>query len=159
MTAASVDLLACETIPSYQEAEVLLGLLQQTPDRFAWVSFSCRDGLHISDGTPITECVALFDACPQVVAVGVNCTAPRHISSLIERVREGAPGKEVVVYPNSGEVYDGAARTWTGTSNPMDCGLAAGEWLRRGARLIGGCCRMGPQHIQAMRDVLLKSAR
>ena len=156
MAASSIDLLACETIPSYQEAEVLLALLRQTPDRFAWMSFSCRDGAHISDGTPITECAALFETCAQVAAVGINCTAPHHISSLIEQVRAGAPSKPVVVYPNSGEVYDGATRTWVGTSDSLDCNLAVGDWFRRGARLIGGCCRMGPQHIKAMRDALLK---
>ncbi len=157
LATAPVDLLACETIPSYQEAEVLLALLQSTPDRFAWMSFSCRDGMHISDGTPIVECAALLATCDQVVAVGVNCTAPQHIPSLIEQVREGACEKPVVVYPNSGEIYDGATRTWAGTSDPMDCGLAATDWFGRGARLIGGCCRMGPAHITAMREVLLNS--
>ena len=155
LATSSIDLLACETIPSFQEAEVLLALLHQTPGVFAWMSFSCRDGAHISDGTSIAECAALFDDCEQVVAVGINCTAPRYIPSLIEQVRVGAPGKPVVVYPNSGEVYDGAARTWVGTSDPLDCGIAAGEWFRRGARLIGGCCRMGPRHIEAMRNALL----
>lgn len=155
LASSPVDLLACETIPNVQEAEVLLGLLRQTPDRFAWMSFSCRDEIHISDGTPIKECAALFDTCEQVVAVGINCTAPRYINALIEHVRAGAPGKPVVVYPNSGEVYDGASRTWAGTSDPISCSLAAADWFRRGARLIGGCCRMGPQHIQAMRDAVL----
>ena len=155
LATSSIDLLACETIPSFLEAEVLLALLHQTPGVFAWMSFSCRDGVHISDGTSIAECAALFDDCEQVVAVGINCTAPRYIPSLIEQVRVGAPGKPVVVYPNSGEVYDGTARTWVGTSDPLDCGIAAGEWFRRGARLIGGCCRMGPRHIEAMRNALL----
>ena len=157
LATAGVDLLACETIPSYQEAEVLLALLQSTPNRFAWMSFSCRDGVHISDGTPIVECAALFATCDQVVAVGVNCTAPQYVTSLIEQVRTGCPGKPVVVYPNSGEVYDGATRNWVGTSDPMDCGLATDDWFDRGARLIGGCCRMGPAHIKAMRAALLKS--
>ena len=155
LASSPVDLLACETIPSFQEAEVLLALLQQTPDRFAWMSFSCRDGAHISDGTPITECAALFDACEQVVAVGANCTAPRYMASLIEQVRAGAPGKPVVVYPNSGEVYDAETKTWAGTADPLSCSLDARDWFRRGARMIGGCCRMGPQHIEAMRDALL----
>ncbi len=157
LATAPVDLLACETIPSYQEAEVLLALLRSTPDRFAWMSFSCRDGMHISDGTPIVECAALFATCDQVVAVGVNCTAPQHIPSLIEQVRAGASGKPVVVYPNSGEVYDGATRTWVGSSHPLDCRLAADDWFSRGACLIGGCCRMGPAHIKAMRAALLKN--
>jgi len=148
------DLLACETIPSFKEAEVILELLQQTADLFAWVSFSCQDGEHISDGTPIKEAVSLFEDSEGVVAVGVNCTAPRYISSLIEYVRAGASSKHIVVYPNSGEVYDAENRTWQGRSEPLQCGKEAGEWYDNGARLIGGCCRMGPEHIRAMREKL-----
>ncbi|MCP5050303.1 MAG: homocysteine S-methyltransferase, partial [bacterium] len=72
----------------------------------------------------------------------------------IKQIRAGAPGKPVVVYPNSGEVYDGEKRTWIGTSDPLNCGIAASEWFRNGARLIGGCCRMGPGHIKAMGETL-----
>jgi len=154
LAASPVDLLACETIPSLQEAEVLLELLQKTPGIFAWMSFSCRDAKHISEGTPITECAALFKDCEQVAAIGVNCTAPQYISSLIKEIRARAPGKPIVVYPNSGEVYDGETRTWVGTSAPLNSGIAAKEWFRSGARLIGGCCRMGPKHIKAMREAL-----
>jgi len=155
LAASPVDLLACETIPNLQEAEVLLELLRQTPAVFAWMSFSCRDGEYISDGTSIRECAVLFEDCEQVAAVGVNCTAPRYISSLIKQIRAGAPCKPIVVYPNSGEIYDGEKRTWLGTSEPLNCGIAAGEWYRNGARLIGGCCRMGLRHIKAMREALL----
>jgi len=154
LAASPADILACETIPSFQEAEVLLGLLRQTPGVYAWVSFSCRDGEHISDGTPITECAALLKDCEQVAAVGVNCTPPKYISSLIERIRTAAPGKPIAVYPNSGELYDVETRAWIGTSNPLNSGTAAVEWYRSGARLIGGCCRMGPNHIKAMREAL-----
>jgi homocysteine S-methyltransferase len=154
LTASPLDLLACETIPGYQEAEVLLELLCQTPGTFAWMSFSCQDGKRISDGTAIRECAALLKDCEQVAAIGVNCTAPRYISSLIAEIRAGAPGKPVIVYPNSGEVYDGETRTWIGTSEPLNFGAAAAGWYKQGARLIGGCCRTGPKHIAAIKEAL-----
>ncbi len=150
----SVDLFACETIPSANEAEVFRTLLERAPSLFAWMSFSCRDGERISDGTPLAECAAMFDDCEQVVAVGINCTAPRHVSSLIECVRKGAPRKPVIVYPNSGEVWDGKRRVWIGMSEPSACAHASREWRELGARLIGGCCRVGPEHIRAMRQTL-----
>jgi len=152
----SANLFACETIPNYLEAEVLKDILRQTSDIFAWISFSCRDETHICDGTPIRECAALFNDCDQVVAVGINCTAPKYISSLIEEVHFGAPNKPVVVYPNSGSVYDRNTRTWLGESNPLNYGIAACEWFKSGARLIGGCCQIGPTHIQTMRTTLQK---
>lgn len=151
----AADLIACETIPSFQEAEVLLKIMQQTPHIPAWISFSCRDGEHISDGTPVADCAALFADCDQVIAVGVNCTAPRFISALIEQVRKGAPNKPVVAYPNSGENYDATRRVWVGISDPVDFAKAACEWRAKGAALIGGCCRTGPEHIKTMRRALL----
>lgn len=153
----AADLFACETIPSFQEAEVLLEMMQETPHIPAWISFSCRDSEHISDGTPIVECAELFHRCEQVVAVGMNCTAPRFISALIERVRKGAPGKPVVVYPNSGEAYDVSRRVWVGTSDPVDFAQAAREWRAKSAALIGGCCRTEPAHIKAMREALVEN--
>jgi homocysteine S-methyltransferase len=150
------DLFACETIPSFAEAEVLRELIDQSPGVFAWISFSCRDGERISDGTPISECAALFEGQDRVVALGVNCTAPAHVSSLIDRLRE-ASSKPVVVYPNSGEAWDAVRREWIGTSDPTGFATMTREWHDRGARLIGGCCRIGPRHIAETKAALEKS--
>ncbi len=152
---SSADLFACETIPSFQEAEVLLELLQETPAIQVWVSFSCRDNESISDGTPIAECATLFVNCEQVVAVGVNCTPPQYVSALIEQIRRGAPTKPIVVYPNSGKIYDATRRAWIGISDTTNFGKAVSEWRRNGALLLGGCCRTEPRHIKAMRGALL----
>ncbi len=153
LDASGADVLACETIPDYQEAVVLSELLRttQTP---AWISFSCRDSAHISDSTPIRKCAALFSDHPTVLAIGINCTPPQFIPSLIRELREALPDKAVVVYPNSGERYEAASNTWHGTATPLECGIAAQHWLRAGARIIGGCCRMGPGHIHQMRERL-----
>ena len=78
---------------------------------------------------------------PQVVAVGVNCTAPRLMSSLIAEVRRGAPTQSIVAYPNSGEVYDGVSRSWVPAREPADDAGNALALFSAGARLIGGCCR------------------
>ena len=153
------DLFACETIPSLPEAKVLKSLLRETPHVRGWISFSCRDGKHICDGTRLAECAALFNEDEQVAAIGVNCTAPRYVASLIGQVRRGAPAKPIVVYPNSGETYDAETRAWTGVSDPSDFGEAAVDWFKRGASLIGGCCRTGPHHVRAMREALGRQNR
>lgn len=149
---SAVDLMALETIPSYREAEVLLNLLIRLPETFAWISFSCRDGERINDGTPIRECASLFADCEQIVAIGVNCTAPKYISSLIREVRLGAPDKHIIVYPNSGELYDAESKSWGGGSEAAVKGFDTGRWYEQGARLIGGCCRIRPEHIHEMHD-------
>jgi homocysteine S-methyltransferase len=151
--ASAADVLAFETVPSRLEAEVLAELLQSctTP---AWVSFSCRDAASISDGTPIEDAVRLFAGHPVVVAIGINCTPPQYAEELIRRVRHAVPGKAVIAYPNSGEVYDVEDNAWTGTSTPLDYASAARRWVAAGASIVGGCCRTGPAHIAAMRTAL-----
>lgn len=148
-TAAGI--LACETIPSLQEAKILHDLLSEakTP---AWISFSCKDGAHANDGTAIEEIAALFADHAKVLATGVNCTAPQYADELVSRIKKAAPDKAVIVYPNSGEHYDATDKTWHGTVDPTACALAARSWHSSGATLIGGCCRMGPDHISAMKE-------
>ena len=150
LTDSQVDIIACETIPNFEEAEVLLSLINETPDIFTWVSFSCMDGEKISDGTPIRECAALFADCERVVAIGVNCTSPEYITSLIEEVHSIVPAKEVVVYPNSGEIYDSSSKKWLGEREHLNSKMDATEWHRAGANIIGGCCRIGPEDINLM---------
>lgn len=146
---SGADLLACETIPNRREAEVLCDLLEEARLP-SWVSFCCRDERHISDGTPLRDVCALFAEHPEVRALGVNCTRPQFVARLIGEIRAAAPGKAVVVYPNSGETYDAAANSWSGDASLAACAESAREWRRAGASLIGGCCRIGPEQIEAI---------
>lgn len=153
---SDVDVLALETIPAMAEAEVLGDLLRgcKTP---AWVSFSCRDGHHISDGTPIADVAQLYRDHPTVLAVGINCTPPQHTLSLIEEIQRAVPNVAILAYPNSGESYNVTDGSWSGTVAPVDCAAAAEDWIATGAKLVGGCCRMGPEHIKAMSCRILEN--
>ena len=142
---SDADILACETIPSFREAQALASLLDRKP---AWFAFSCRDGKHISDGTPIAECAALLDGLDKVFAIGVNCTAPRYVESLIGEIKS-ASSRAVIVYPNSGERFEKGR--WVG--EPEDFAALAQGWLAAGATHVGGCCRTGPEHIRQLRTV------
>lgn len=148
------DVLACETIPCHQEAQVLADLLKSTKTP-AWVSFACRNEAELNDGTVIEKAAAAFVDNPNVLAIGVNCTAPQYINALIEKLKSIAPNKAIIVYPNSGEHYHPKDKTWSGTCTPQDVGKAAIGWRKSGANIIGGCCRMGPEHIEAMNNCLL----
>ncbi len=149
----NADVLACETIPSLQEAQVLHNLLLdvETP---AWISFSCKNGQQINDETAIEKAVQLFSNHPNVLAIGVNCTSPQYVNELIDRIKQCNTGKAIIVYPNSGEKYDPETKKWHGTSSPQSCGLAAKTWVESGAGIVGGCCRMGPEHIREIRSLI-----
>lgn len=150
LAACAPDLMACETIPSAVEARALVRLLQEDSRLPAWISFSCVDERHISDGTSLADVVAQVQDTPQIVALGINCTAPRFIPQLVRRMRL-ATKKPIVVYPNSGERYDPVRKRWVGQSSPADFAAQSRSWRELGASVIGGCCRTGPAHISEIR--------
>jgi homocysteine S-methyltransferase len=154
LASSGADLLACETIPSLAEVEALVSLLEEFPETPAWVSCSCRDDSHLSHGEPFVEAVRLANACANVIAVGVNCTAPRWIDGLLAAAREVAK-KPLLVYPNRGERWDAAARAWQSSPGPLEWSAAARRWRAAGAQLIGGCCRTTPETIRAIRAALI----
>lgn len=146
------DLLAFETIPSMQEARAVLAALQDFPALCCWVAFTCRCDSETAHGESISECAALLDASPQVVAVGINCTAPALVLPLLGELRKSTQ-KPLAVYPNSGQVWDAEARCWLG-SGEISYGEMIATWLDSGAGWIGGCCGTGPTHIAEVRRVL-----
>jgi homocysteine S-methyltransferase len=151
LIAAGADMLACETIPCLVEARALVRLLAEFPGVSAWFSFSARDEEHICHGERLADCAAFLDDEPQVAAVGVNCTAPACIPALI-RAACGATSKPILVYPNSGEIYDAATYSWHGETSCEAFGEQSQEWYAAGARIIGGCCRTTPAHIRALAE-------
>jgi homocysteine S-methyltransferase len=147
--ASDVDVLACETIPSILEARVLADLLAEC-DTPSWVSFSCTDARHISDGASVEAAAALFRDHPTTLAVGLNCTPPQYAEDLVGRFRDAAPDKTIIAYPNSGETWVAETGEWTGTASPVDYAQAARTWVAAGAGVVGGCCRTSPAHIAAI---------
>lgn len=139
---AGPDLLAVETVPDVDEAEALAGLIGEL-GLPAWLSYTVA-GSATRAGQPLAEAFAVAAGVPEIVAVGVNCCAPGDVAEAVTIARE-VTGKPVVVYPNSGEVWDGPRRVWTGTSTWAP-GLVPG-WAQAGARIVGGCCRVRPSDI------------
>ncbi len=152
LAGSQADLLACETLPSWPEARALRRLLERTDGAVAWFSFSCDSPTSLCDGSPIARVVEELEDCSQIVAIGVNCTPPVYISGLIDEVRQ-ATAKPIVVYPNAGERWDSASGTWQPRSaSQLPWSAQCADWLERGARLIGGCCRTTPEDIARLRE-------
>lgn len=156
LVGAKPDILAVETMPLLEEALAVLDNLKHHPEAGAWVSFSCADETHTCGGDDVADCARLLDKNPQVAAIGVNCTAPQYVASLVKRIHAHT-AKPVVVYPNTGETYDAVTKTWHGSEVPYHGYVR--QWYEAGARLIGGCCRTTPDDIRgiaALRQHLLK---
>jgi homocysteine S-methyltransferase len=153
MAETAADLVAVETVPSLEEARAIVAALDEVPGAAGWVSFTCRDGRHVAHGELLRNCARMLDWAERVLAVGINCTRPDHVAALIGEARTET-GKPVVVYPNSGETWDAAARSWKGrgdlAAEEARFGAMAREWYAAGAQAVGGCCRTGPGHIRAV---------
>jgi homocysteine S-methyltransferase len=142
---AGADVLALETVPDVDEAEALVGLVHDLGVP-AWLSYTIA-GTTTRAGQPLADAFAVAVDVPEIVAVGVNCCAPDDVEHAV-RVAWETTGKPVIVYPNSGERWDGDRRTWVGTSG-WSADLAP-RWVAEGARIVGGCCRVRPADIAAI---------
>jgi len=150
---AGVDLLAMETIPTIREAEVLVTLL----DMFAatgWLSYQCRDGATTAAGEPIEDAMRVAHGHVGVVAVGVNCTAPRHVPAILTAARS-ATDLPLIAYPNGGDRWDATMRGWVADDEAgRFAGPEIGAWTGLGAAWLGGCCGTGPSDIAGLAQAL-----
>ena len=144
---ANVDLLACETLPSFTEIKALTKVIKQFPKISCWFSFTLKDDQHLSDGTPLSLVVEYLNNIEQIASVGINCIALEKVTSSLN-VLNKLTSKPLIVYPNSGEVYDPLIKQWH--PNPQhNCTFAnqLTNWIESGAKLIGGCCQTTPNDI------------
>lgn len=146
---AGPDLIAVETIPDVDEAEVLVALLEEIRLP-AWFSYSVR-GATTSAGQPLADAYAVLAGSRWVVAAGVNCSAQ---ADVLGAVTQAVATTELpaVAYPNRGGSWDSDTKQWV-YGDPVDLGLVD-TWLAAGARFVGGCCGTGPADIAGLARLL-----
>ncbi|GAA5204654.1 homocysteine S-methyltransferase [Streptomyces thinghirensis] len=149
LAAARPDVLALETVPDTDEAAALLRAVRGLGVP-AWLSYTVA-GDRTRAGQPLEDALALVAEAEEVIAVGVNCCAPEDVAGAVETAAR-VTGKPVVVYPNSGEAWDAQARAWRGSSSFAPERVR--DWRAAGARLVGGCCRVGPDTITSIASAL-----
>jgi homocysteine S-methyltransferase len=145
---AGADVLAVETLPSAVEVEAVLAEISGTGSD-CWISVTITGG-RTRAGDPLSDVFAVAGDVDEVVAVGVNCSSPQDATEAVELA--AASGLPVVVYPNSGEAWNAKEREWGGAPNGETFDVA--QWVNDGARVVGGCCRVMPTDIAAMRKTL-----
>ncbi|CAH0480761.1 unnamed protein product [Peronospora belbahrii] len=151
---APVDFLICETIPCLVEVEAFVDLLNEFPAAHAIFAVACRNGTELNSGEPIarvSEILYKLKNKSQLLAVGINCTPPQYVESLLRELKCPWPK---VVYPNSGEGWDSVNKKWLSATNsggPSSWEELLPKWYNAGARFFGGCCRTSPDDIRAIR--------
>ena len=149
LTDAEPDLLLAETIPSLGEVEALAGLLSEAPVP-ALLSVTVADGA-LRSGESLKSMAKLLDGVPNIIGIGVNCSAITDATEALVILHD-MTDLPLVAYPNSGEQWDAASRTWHGTAGSFDNYVTA--WRDMGARWIGGCCRVGTDEIRRIAQAL-----
>ena len=150
LAAAGPDLLAVETIPDADEAEVLVPLLDELRRaRVVQLLRARRDAPTPASRSP--RRTPSWPAARSVVAAGVNCSEQTDVLGAV-RAAVAATGLPAVAYPNRGGSWNADTKTWE-YAGPLDLDLVDG-WVAAGARFIGGCCGTGPADIALLADRL-----
>ncbi len=161
LMADRVDLFLIETVSSVLEAE---GALRGTENcgKPVWLALSVMD----EDGTRLRSGEALEEIAPLVArfapeAVLINCARPEAIPAALEII--AAFGRPFGAYANGFTgIKDGFlkdAPTVDALESRHDLGPDAYAqhamgWVAQGATIVGGCCEVGPDHIETLADRL-----
>jgi S-methylmethionine-dependent homocysteine/selenocysteine methylase len=159
LQAPHVDLFLCETLSSAQEARAAV-TAAAGHGKPVWVAFTLQDrGSLLRSGESLTEALRALSDLP-VAAVLANCCPPESITQAMpELVGSGLPAggyaNGFVEIPKA--FMPGKTRLMLRSREDLDppsYAAFAARWLADGARLLGGCCEVGPAHIALMREQL-----
>lgn len=145
LKAAGADLIAVETQPKLEEVAVLLKMLEAR-ELSAWVTFTLADEGHLPDGTLVEDAARLCATSPAVDALGLNCVKRELAAGALKRMAS-VTDLPLILYPNSGETYDAATKTWHHPVGGPGWQHFVGPWQSLGVKCLGGCCRTLPSDI------------
>jgi len=160
LQAPYVDLFICETMSTAQEARAA-AQAASVHNKPVWVSWSLQDAAPVlRSGETIGEA---FDALNgiSIGAVLVNCCPPECISQAMkDLIATGLPSGGYANGFVSIPVTFLPGRTREQLNSRTDLGpseyvVFTNDWVSRGATIVGGCCEVGPSHINAMREQML----
>jgi S-methylmethionine-dependent homocysteine/selenocysteine methylase len=149
LAGAGVDAILIETMNTVREARVA-ALAARECGLPMIVSFVCDADARLLSGEPLNEALdAVTPLGP--AAVGVNCLPARAVATCVGAL--AAAEVPFAVYANLGTPgKEDDARSDDCT--PQEFATAAVEWVRRGARLVGGCCGTRPDHLRAVKNAI-----
>ncbi|MCO4843052.1 MAG: homocysteine S-methyltransferase family protein [Yoonia sp.] len=152
-----VDVHLLETMSSIDEARGgLMGCAVTGKPVWLALSVDDRDGTKLRSGEPLVDVLPLL-AEFSPAAVLINCSLPEAVTAGLPSLR-GA-GVPIGAYANGftgiSDTFDHIGATVDVLSARTDLGPDryadfAQTWVDGGATLIGGCCEVGPAHIQTL---------
>jgi len=158
-----IDIILCETMSSKEEAYAAAKAAGKSGKK-VWVSWTLRDDLSglLRSGDTVQEAFDILqDLEVPVSGYLFNCCVPESIEQALPILMK-LTDKPVGAMPNC---FVPIPTDWTLNGpqgfretredmRPMDYAGYTRGWIEKGAKIVGGCCGIGPGHIQVMADDL-----
>ncbi|CAG8538660.1 1063_t:CDS:2, partial [Dentiscutata erythropus] len=160
-----IDLIAFETIPSFQEVDAICSVLREEKISVpCWISFPCKNDSLNCHGETLIESIKLCCTIDSIVAIGINCTKPKYAENLVNLIRNemdalGSTDRFIVCYPDGGFEWDEFKKDWNCTGlSAEEFGTCAISWAKRSRFkiIIGGCCKTTPEYISNVRKCVFE---
>jgi S-methylmethionine-dependent homocysteine/selenocysteine methylase len=159
-----VNLWLAETVSSIAEAHAIIGAVDRLDESAElWMSFTVPDEapgpeVRLRSGESIADAVSVVG--DRVSAIMINCSPPEAIGVALSHVRDalGAnpQGIRFGAYANAfmpkqrGYAANQVVLGRRDDLTPQDYHDICAGWIDDGATIIGGCCQMFPEHIEAL---------
>jgi methionine synthase I (cobalamin-dependent)/5,10-methylenetetrahydrofolate reductase len=144
---AEVDAIFLETFLDFEEIKIALTSLRKLSSDIPVIcSMVCSEEGRLPSSLPILQAFRELMRLGANV-VGVNCVTGPH--AMVRILRRIPTDFLISAFPNAGYPRYHEGRFLYNTA-PEYFGKASREFVEQGARLIGGCCGVGPQHIRQM---------
>jgi S-methylmethionine-dependent homocysteine/selenocysteine methylase len=159
--APNVDFFICETLSCLSEARAAVTAAVST-GKAVWLSWSIEDSgaANLRSGESIRDAWADI-ANSGVSAVLLNCSPPEAISKVLPELLSicdlpvGAYANAFTPIPRKWDFHGEESIPPSRTDvTPGAYADHASDWMTAGARIIGGCCEVGPAHISRLNQVL-----
>lgn len=157
---AGVDLILMEMMSDPKLAVPAIAAARAT-GLPVWVGYSCResgDGRPVSYSVPELSLPAMLDAIAPGAAgaIGVMHTHPGIITRALPEIRARWDGP-VMAYPDSG-YFEMPHWRFVDVMTAHDFAREALAWVDSGVQIVGGCCGLGVEHIEALGRALAQRA-
>lgn len=160
----TVDFWLVETTSSLAEARFAYDQLKDT-GKPIWVAFTVSDRQNAGDpvtnraGEPVEDCAEVLLGMQGVEAMLFNCSHPKEMKDSVTTAKKVIGERMPIgVYANSFKVprsnkANNISEIDEDITPPAYLEFVQ-TWRDAGATLLGGCCGIGPEHIQALKEGL-----
>lgn len=149
LAGSGVDLLLIETMNSIEEATAAAQSAAATGLPF-FVSWVCGTDGNILNGHSLQKGMDVLMAY-HPSAFLVNCTPTAHVKAALSQLLEGSGTVPVGAYGNIGKPEPVFGWQFTNELDAAAYSEHAADWIRAGAKIVGGCCGTSPDYIRSIK--------